>query len=110
MRAAVLLIPALLSACDLSMADQPRADDQEMATLWPGGPPRQAMPMGTVALDEPARDDALRHPPALTAALLDRGQERYAIYCSVCHGARGEGDGPVVRRGFPPPPLIRTRD
>ncbi|SMP75498.1 c-type cytochrome [Novosphingobium panipatense] len=104
MRAAVLLIPALLSACDLSMADQPRADDQEMATLWPGGPPRQAMPMGTVALDEPARDDALRHPPALTAALLDRGQERYAIYCSVCHGARGEGDGPVVRRGFPPPP------
>jgi mono/diheme cytochrome c family protein len=36
--------------------------------------------------------------------LLLRGQERYDIYCLPCHSAVGDGDGPVVRRGFPAPP------
>jgi mono/diheme cytochrome c family protein len=36
--------------------------------------------------------------------LLDRGRERYTIFCAPCHGARGAGDGMVVRRGFPAPP------
>jgi mono/diheme cytochrome c family protein len=40
------------------------------------------------------------------AALLARGAERYAISCTPCHGPRGAGDGPVVARGFPPPPVI----
>lgn len=35
--------------------------------------------------------------------LLLRGQERYTIYCLPCHGATGDGDGMVVRRGFPAP-------
>ena len=104
MRAALLLAPVLLSACDLSMKDQSRADSQQSVSLWPDGPPRQAPPAGTIALDQPAHDEALRHPPALTPALLDRGEERYAIFCSVCHGVRGHGDGAVVKRGFPAPP------
>ena len=97
----------LLGGCDLSMKQQARASAQGQATLWPGGPPRQAPPAGTVALDQPARDAALAIPPPLTVALIDRGQERYGIYCSVCHGARGDGDGTVVKRGFPPPPSFR---
>lgn len=36
--------------------------------------------------------------------LLLRGQERYAIHCSPCHGLVGNGEGMVVRRGFPKPP------
>jgi len=95
---------ALLSACDLSMKEQRRSDDQESATLWRGGPARQAMPAGTIASDQLARDAALRQAPALTPALLERGEQQYTIFCSVCHGARGNGDGPVVKRGFPPPP------
>jgi mono/diheme cytochrome c family protein len=40
------------------------------------------------------------------AALLRLGAERYAIWCTPCHGPAGGGDGPVVARGFPrPPPL-----
>jgi mono/diheme cytochrome c family protein len=42
--------------------------------------------------------DAL--PIPLSAALLDRGRERYTIYCTPCHGQTGRGDGMVVRRGF----------
>lgn len=40
----------------------------------------------------------------LRRALLERGQERFNIYCSVCHGRLGDGDGMVVRRGFRKPP------
>lgn len=43
-------------------------------------------------------------PVPVTKALVDRGQERYNIYCIVCHGAVGAGDGMIVRRGFSQPP------
>ncbi|MBL7961052.1 cytochrome c [bacterium] len=41
-------------------------------------------------------------------ALLKRGQERYDIYCSPCHGATGDGRGIVVQRGYLPPPSYHT--
>lgn len=108
MRALALLPLALLAGCDLSMQRQARGDAQGSAALWPGGPSRQAPPRGTIAVDEPARAAALSTPPPLTPALLDRGEERYGIYCAVCHGTRGLGDGTVVKRGFPAPPSYRT--
>jgi mono/diheme cytochrome c family protein len=43
-------------------------------------------------------------PVPVTAELINRGQERYNIYCIVCHGPVGGGDGMVVRRGYPQPP------
>ena len=43
-------------------------------------------------------------PVPVTKELVDRGQERYNIYCIVCHGPVGAGDGMIVRRGFSPPP------
>jgi mono/diheme cytochrome c family protein len=43
-------------------------------------------------------------PIPVTRELIDRGHERYNIYCMVCHGPVGNGDGMVVRRGFPQPP------
>ncbi len=43
-------------------------------------------------------------PVPVTKELVDRGQDRYNIYCSVCHGPVGAGDGMIVRRGFSPPP------
>lgn len=45
--------------------------------------------------------DALPEEVKLSAALLDRGQERYNIFCAVCHNTTGAGDGLVMRRGFP---------
>ena len=43
-------------------------------------------------------------PVPVTKELIDRGQERFNINCIVCHGPVGNGDGMVVRRGFPKPP------
>ena len=49
-------------------------------------------------------DDVDKFPIPITQQILDRGQERYEIYCSVCHGMTGNADGIVVRRGFRKPP------
>jgi len=43
-------------------------------------------------------------PFPVTRDTLERGRERFNIYCSPCHGRTGEGNGIVVQRGFPPPP------
>jgi len=48
-------------------------------------------------------DDVETIPMLITKADLDRGQERYNIYCSACHGMTGYGDGIVARRGFNKP-------
>ena len=51
-----------------------------------------------------AADEARTIPYPVDLALLKRGQDRYMIYCVPCHSPAGDGDGLVVRRGFPPPP------
>lgn len=49
-------------------------------------------------------NDIDEFPIPVTKELVDRGQNRYNIYCIVCHGPVGNGDGMIVRRGFPQPP------
>lgn len=44
------------------------------------------------------------YPIEITRGGLERGRQRYDIYCAMCHGATGYGDGMIVRRGFVPPP------
>jgi mono/diheme cytochrome c family protein len=40
----------------------------------------------------------------MTEAVLKRGQQRYTVFCSICHGLTGQGDGRIVQRGFTRPP------
>jgi mono/diheme cytochrome c family protein len=49
-------------------------------------------------------NDIDEFPLPVTKELVDRGQDRFNIYCIVCHGPVGNGDGMIVRRGFPKPP------
>jgi mono/diheme cytochrome c family protein len=49
-------------------------------------------------------DDKPAAPPSVTLALLERGQERFRIYCTPCHSELGDGHGMIVQRGFPTPP------
>jgi mono/diheme cytochrome c family protein len=49
-------------------------------------------------------DDVTVFPFPVTREVVERGQERYQIFCAMCHGATGYGDGMIVRRGFRRPP------
>lgn len=49
-------------------------------------------------------NDIEKSPVQTTAKLLQRGEERYKVFCGVCHGPVGNGDGMIVRRGFSKPP------
>jgi len=62
-----------------------------------------ANPKDTSAKAVPS-NDVNEFPFPITREVLDRGQERYNIYCSPCHGVIGDGRGMVVNRGFRPPP------
>lgn len=48
----------------------------------------------------PYKDDTDTFPFPITEETVQRGRERYEIFCSVCHGLTGYGDGMIVRRGF----------
>ncbi len=49
-------------------------------------------------------NDIEKNPVPITQELIDRGEQRYKVFCIVCHGPVGNADGMVVRRGFPKPP------
>jgi mono/diheme cytochrome c family protein len=70
-------------------ATGPQATTTAAATAGSG-------PQGVVAYP----DDVEVFPLPITEAVLKRGKERYEIFCSVCHGMTGQGDGMIVRRGF----------
>jgi len=56
-----------------------------------------------------ASSQAVRSVPlAITMNSLQRGQDRFDIYCAPCHSVTGDGDGMVVRRGFPSPQSLHT--
>jgi mono/diheme cytochrome c family protein len=73
--------------------------------------PGPALPLDAQGRDlVQGEDDERRYanPLPVTMALLRRGQERFDIYCAPCHGRAGNGDGMIVRRGFPAPPSYHT--
>ncbi len=71
---------------------------------------------GTIARGELHEDDAYwrgrdaidsviaKIPVPVTMQLIERGQQRYNIYCAPCHSRTGDGRGIVVQRGMLPPP------
>jgi mono/diheme cytochrome c family protein len=99
----VLLLAALsLASCDENMDVQPKYSEYSKAPAFRAGVLRD-LPPGSVARSDPEFDKAVTTKPALTAALLERGRERFGIFCSPCHGSGGDGDGMVVQRGMPRP-------
>jgi mono/diheme cytochrome c family protein len=105
----LLLLSVALAGCgDHSMSQQNRYKTFSRAGLFRDGTEAQPLPQGTVAQGDLERSQQVATPPAVDMALLSRGQERYDIYCSPCHGFSGQGDGTVVQRGFPKPPSYHS--
>ena len=105
----------LFSGCRLDMHIQPKYLPYDPTTFFDDGrSERQPVP-GTVARGHLRLDELLytgkengvesnRFPFPITHEDLERGRQRYNIYCTPCHDYTGSGRGVIVLRGFPPPP------
>ena len=109
------LLLAPCGACRLDMHLQPKYTPLRASTFFPDGRSERPVVPGTVPHGE-LRTDELRYtgringtvadvfPFPITRQDLQRGRERYNIYCSPCHDYTGSGHGMIVQRGFQPPP------
>jgi hypothetical protein len=84
------------------MDAQPRYSAYARAPLFSGSVLREP-PAGAVDRDALTEQVAVRTKPTLNAALLERGRQRFNIFCTPCHGANGDGNGIIVERGMPRP-------
>jgi mono/diheme cytochrome c family protein len=106
---------AFSAACRQDMHNQPKYKPLRASAFFADGSSARPLVEGTVARGTVHSDDAFftgkannvlvkELPVPVDQALLDRGQERYNIYCSPCHDATGGGKGMVVQRGYRQPP------
>lgn len=112
----VLFILLLLTAaCRQGMYDQPKFLPLQENGMYPDRNSSRPLPPGTLAQETSLTSSALVSarvsgnliqtiPIPVTKDLLERGRERFNIFCSPCHDRLGYGTGMVVRRGFRNPP------
>jgi mono/diheme cytochrome c family protein len=110
--AGLAFVALVAAGCRQDMHDAPRYDPLETSDLFANGSSARPLVAGTVARGH-LNADAYLHtgkdeaglpvaafPFAITRADLDRGQERFNVYCAPCHGKTGDGNGMVVQRGY----------
>jgi mono/diheme cytochrome c family protein len=97
------------------MHDQPKYTPYKATDFFPDQRSARPPVEGTIAQGQLFEDellytgkqkgqDAVVFPFEITDQVMQRGRERYDIFCSPCHGLTGEGTGMVVRRGYRRPP------
>ncbi len=114
-------LAVLSTGCRQDMYDQPRYEPQEASKFFTDGKSDRPILPSVVHRPDPKtepRDELYDHynlgivdgepaetfPFPIDRTVLDRGRQRYQIYCTPCHGERGDGQGMIVKRGFSPPP------
>jgi mono/diheme cytochrome c family protein len=107
----LLVVTALVAGCRQDMHDAPRYEAFEASSTFPDNRASRTPPAGTVARGWLRDDEALytgkiagvpvdEFPFAIGRDELARGQQRFNIYCTPCHGRLGDGNGMVVQRGL----------
>jgi cytochrome c553 len=97
------------------MHDAPRYEPLEASTFFPDGRASRTLVANTVPRGLLREDELLYtgksdgklvdlFPMAVTQSVMERGAERYKVFCAPCHGPSGEGNGMIVQRGFRQPP------
>lgn len=105
----------LLSACGRNMYDQAKAKAFSASQFFADGSSMRPLPANTVSRERGALDRSFLtgqgpngllsdSPIPVTLEFLQRGQQRFDIYCVPCHNYNGDGHGEIVQRGFPQPP------
>ena len=105
----------LAAGCRQDMHDQPKYIPLRESAFFSDARSARALVVGTVARGQLHEDahlytgkvngtDTAMFPFRIDSLVMARGQQRFDIYCSPCHGRTGFGDGMVVRRGYRRPP------
>lgn len=101
----------LVSGCRQDMHNQPKYVPYRSSEFFQDGLSERQQVVNTVARGELHEDGYLytgkvgtkegdRFPFPITQAVMERGRERYDIYCSPCHSRVGDGNGMIVKRGY----------
>lgn len=120
----MILLVFATTACRQDMHDQPKLEPLERNTFFADQRASRPLVAGTVARGQLRVDEhfytgkvngqlVTTLPFAATQEVLERGRERYNIFCSPCHDLVGAGNGMIVQRGFRRPPsfhLDRLRE
>lgn len=110
----------LVCGCRRDMQDQPKYKPLARSRFFTDERSARPIPPGTIARDELDDIDSVHTgwasngtfleqiPVPVTRASLERGRERFNIYCSPCHGRLGDGNGMIAKRGFKWPANLHT--
>ncbi|GDX40091.1 hypothetical protein LBMAG21_03830 [Armatimonadota bacterium] len=106
------------TGCHIDMWRQPKVRGQQESTFFADQSSMRLPVHGTIAQGQDKQNEPLETgyedgpdgkkryvktippPIVVTPELLKRGQERYAIFCTPCHGKLGDGKGMIAQRGF----------
>jgi cytochrome c553 len=114
--AAMVIAAAALTACRQDMQDQPKFPPYRPSTFFDDDRSERPLIEGTIArghLDDdvayytgmgPDGKPVNEFPFPVTREVMERGQQRFNVYCTPCHDRTGSGNGMVVRRGYKHPP------
>jgi mono/diheme cytochrome c family protein len=117
---AISLIPlSLVCACRRDMQVQPKYTALSPSSFFVDNRSARPIPIHTIARGHLNDNDGFHTgaangafldtiPVPITRETLDRGQQRFNIFCTPCHGPLGDGDGMVARRGFKVPANLHT--
>ncbi len=112
---AAIALAVLVSGCRQDMQDAPRYDPLEASTFFANGQSARPLVANTVARGQVREDRHLYEgivdgkpaetfPFPITEEVMQRGQERFNVFCAPCHARTGDGNGMIVQRGFRHPP------
>jgi Cytochrome C oxidase, cbb3-type, subunit III len=110
---------SLVAACRRDMQVQPKYVSLSPSAFFADNRSARPIPAHTISRGHLNDNDAFHTgamngvfldtiPMPITRQLLDRGQQRFDIFCTPCHGPLGDGDGMVARRGFKVPANFHT--
>ena len=111
----IVALGLLVVSCDQAMTEQPKRKPLQGSTFFADGRSSRSPVEGTVARGQLRIDEhlyrgtaagafATEFPFPVTAGILERGRDRYNIFCSPCHDRTGSGQGIIVQRGYRMPP------
>ena len=106
----LVLLILLLASCRQNMANEPRYSTFQESGFFPNGSSARPLPEGTVPQERERNTHLVKgtvngqpasgFPFPVTLEVLQRGRQRFDIFCTPCHDHLGTGQGMAVRRGF----------